>query len=172
MLCSKFHNTAKSRFEVHIFELSKCLSSNFSTCSYKTSNRENTNKVQALELIYNSLGGPNWTNSDNWLSGDPCNTSALWYGIDCYRTVLEPGNDYVAYVQQINLPSNNLVGTLPTNISALANHLNYLFLQQNQISGTIPEVLYTFPLNQTILSYNLLTGSFFFFLFPHLSYHI
>ena len=32
-------------------------------------------EIDALFDIYNSLSGPSWKRSENWLNGDPCNTS-------------------------------------------------------------------------------------------------
>lgn len=53
----------------------------------------------ALHDFYIATGGPNWINRTNWLSGD----ISTWFGV----TVT---NDRIT---AINLPNNNLVGTIP-----------------------------------------------------------
>ncbi|GCC52765.1 hypothetical protein SanaruYs_30040 [Chryseotalea sanaruensis] len=53
----------------------------------------------ALQAFYQATGGPNWTNRTNWLSGDV----STWFGI----TVT---NDKIT---AINLPENNLTGSIP-----------------------------------------------------------
>jgi len=39
------------------------------------------NERIALVAFYNATLGENWSNSSNWLNGDPCTNS--WYGITC-----------------------------------------------------------------------------------------
>ncbi len=50
--------------------------------------------------IYNSTGGPNWTNHTNWLTANPVST---WYGV----TVTEKR------VTALDLSANNLTGKIP-----------------------------------------------------------
>jgi Leucine-rich repeat (LRR) protein len=60
-----------------------------------------------LELLFNRMGGPNWSRSDNWMT----DTSVCsWYGIDCE----EDGS-----VASIQLGSNQLTGSFPTEIYQL-----------------------------------------------------
>ncbi len=79
----------------------------------------------ALVALYNSTDGASWTNNDNWGFGDPCDNS--WYGVSCTGTL----------VTWLNLASNQLTGTIPTEIGSLTN-LTSLNLGSNQLTGTIP----------------------------------
>eukprot|EP00529_Nitzschia_sp_RCC80_P008198 CAMPEP_0113507458 /NCGR_PEP_ID=MMETSP0014_2-20120614/36475_1 /TAXON_ID=2857 /ORGANISM="Nitzschia sp." /LENGTH=1167 /DNA_ID=CAMNT_0000403067 /DNA_START=213 /DNA_END=3716 /DNA_ORIENTATION=+ /assembly_acc=CAM_ASM_000159 len=73
-----------------------------------------------LELMYNQMGGSGWRNSDNWLS----NTGVCaWYGIDC---------DENGSVSSIQLGSNQLVGTFPTEVYHLPQ-LQHLKLHSNTV---------------------------------------
>ncbi len=83
----------------------------------------------ALVALYDSTGGPNWTNKTNWKSSNPIDT---WFGV-----TLSGGR-----VASIVLTSNNLVGHIPAAIGNL-NSLTYLFLSSNQLSGTIPPQLWS-----------------------------
>ena len=74
----------------------------------------------ALLALYNSTGGPLWTNHTNW--GGAPGTENTWFGV-----TTDGGN---TTVQQIWLPSNHLVGPLPTELGNLAN-LQALILNNN-----------------------------------------
>uniref|UniRef100_UPI00404AACF8 T9SS type A sorting domain-containing protein n=1 Tax=Fulvivirga sp. TaxID=1931237 RepID=UPI00404AACF8 len=63
--------------------------------------------LDALRAIYTALGGPNWTNRTNWTQNDDVTT---WFGITTNQELRVTG---------INLPNNNLTGTLPANILQL-----------------------------------------------------
>ncbi len=100
---------------------------------------------QPLVDLYNATNGPGWTNKTNWLTGSPCG----WYGVRC------DGNGRVSFLQ---LPNNQLRGTMPGSLSALTN-LNTLDLGVNQLSGTIPASLSALAnLEWLDLSSNQLTG--------------
>ncbi len=88
-------------------------------------------EIQALEDFYNSTGGSGWINSAGWLTGDdPCS----WYGVYCTY----------GQVTNIELESNNLVGTLPSTIANLP-YLYVLDVLDNSLSGTIPAELNSLP---------------------------
>lgn len=76
-----------------------------------------------LKELYETAGGASWTRSDHWNSDRPLSE---WYGI-----TLEDGR-----VVGIDLPDNNLVGTLPAALGELA--LRSLTLRGNKLSGTLP----------------------------------
>jgi Leucine-rich repeat (LRR) protein len=75
-----------------------------------------------LTNLYNSCGGKKWFKSENWLNDnvDICD----WYGISC-----KPGGS----VQAILLGSNNLVGSIPSDLFDIEN-LQWLWLYSNPIT--------------------------------------
>ena len=82
----------------------------------------------ALVALYNSTGGTNWTDSTNWLSDRPLGE---WYGVT---------TDDEGRVTRLNFWSNNLTGTIPTELENLSR-LTFLSLAINQLSGEIPSEL-------------------------------
>ncbi len=103
----------------------------------------------ALTALYNGTNGSSWTENANWNNGDPCENN--WHGITC--------NSSNSSVVQINLPSNNLSGYIPTELGNLAN-LQYLYLQNNQLSGAIPTTIGNMNSLRTLdLSHNQLSGA-------------
>jgi len=81
----------------------------------------------ALVDLYNNTNGAGWTHNDNWLTSAPISE---WYGVE-----IENGR-----VGILELPSNNLVGSLPSSLGNLTG-LVQLILESNQLSGTIPSSL-------------------------------
>ncbi len=79
----------------------------------------------ALMALYNATDGASWTNNTNWDSTQPLNT---WHGI----TTNTDG-----CVTEINLGSNNLAGSIPSEIGNLTSLTN-LNLEYNQLSDSIP----------------------------------
>ena len=84
----------------------------------------------ALVALYNSMGGPAWTNQTNWM-GTP-GTENTWYGV-----MTNPENTAVLF---LDLSSNNLAGTIPAQVADLQN-LQQLNLGNNSITGQIPTAL-------------------------------
>ncbi len=82
---------------------------------------------EALIALYNATDGPNWTNSDNWLSDEPLGE---WYGVET------DAGRVVALV----LSENGLTGGLPAELGQLSD-LEWLDLFRNQLSGNIPPEL-------------------------------
>ncbi|MDO5981448.1 leucine-rich repeat domain-containing protein [Flavivirga spongiicola] len=88
------------------------------TCVVSTTERD------ALMALYNATDGANWTNNTNWGTSAPvCD----WYGV----TVVN-GN-----VTELDLHNNQLIGTIPSNISDLPN-LKAIMFFDNQLNGAIP----------------------------------
>jgi hypothetical protein len=84
-------------------------------------------ECEALVALYNSTGGPAWSTNTDWLVTDkPCS----WYGVGCSA----------GSVSRLDLPSNNLTGTLPAALGNLSN-LVALWLHWNQLTGSIPAEL-------------------------------
>jgi hypothetical protein len=95
-----------------------------------------------------------WFGQTNWLTGHEC----TWEGVTCEIVDLDPNrslseapkhvtrNMHAAdelhshIVRELNLPRNNLQGTLPPNLHLLKN-LKSLNLSGNRISGPIPTTL-------------------------------
>ena len=120
----------------------------------------------ALEALYDSTDGANWTNSTNWKIDDDLGT---WYGV----LVTSDGR-----VTSLNLANNNLVGTLPdelgnlTSLTALTLNKNqltgeipdlsaslvYVYLDENQLTGEIPDLSGLTGLTNLYLNQNQLTG--------------
>jgi len=94
-----------------------------------------------------ATNGEEWTDKSFWLSGE---NECEWFGIECD---IEDKN-----VVEIELPSNNLQGTIPEEISGFKK-LENLGLFANSLEGSIPKGLE--DLTQLILidlERNLLTG--------------
>ena len=83
---------------------------------------------EALIALYNSTGGSGWTNNLNWNSELDLR---MWYGVKV------DVNDRVAWLE---LPENNLRGTVPVQLATLTE-LHFLDLSDNQLSGAIPPEL-------------------------------
>ena len=136
----------------------------------------------ALVALYEATDGPNWVNSDNWLTdarlGD-------WYGVDTDRfgRVVRidlagrwdsEAQEYVrhglkgpipaalgrlANLENLSLGNNELTGPIPTELASLAN-LESLSLGNNELTGPIPKELGSLAnLRSVYLSGNALTGS-------------
>ena len=103
-----------------------------------------TDSLTMVDMYY-ATNGQNWTIT--WNLNEPMNT---WYGL-----ILNADG----CVEQINLPNNNLVGTLPTTIGGLSA-LVRLNLHTNQLSGSIPTSIGNITtLEQIWLFSNQMTGT-------------
>ena len=103
-------------------------------------------ECEALEWIYLSTGGSEWTNHDNWFSTI---TPSNW----AHVTVTDN------HVTRLNLMNNHLVGFIPEQIGDLPE-LTYLDMGDNQLSGTIPTTFGKLVhLTDLYLWENALTGS-------------
>ena len=81
----------------------------------------------ALMALYNSTGGPRWTNNENWGSTLPLDD---WYNVN---------TDADGRVTYLALWDNNLRGTLPAELGNL-DQLTELPLQDNYLTGSIPDL--------------------------------
>lgn len=100
----------------------------------------------ALVHIYNSVGGDDWTNNNQWLSE---NHACGWYGVTCSKDML---------VTDLMLGNNGLIGYLPTDLSLLTN-LFLISLENNDLQGTIPSQISKLRnLSKLLLHANFLSG--------------
>ena len=86
----------------------------------------NESDVGVLNLLYESSGGPDWTNSTGWLE-----TPALdeWYGVTA---------DALGRVVTLDLTRNGLAGQLPANLSELAYMTELRIAHNTELSGRLP----------------------------------
>ena len=80
---------------------------------------------EILVALYNATDGPNWIDSDNWLTDAPLSE---WHGVV---------TDAQGRVTVIYLAFNDLSGSLPVELGNLAS-LTTLRLDFNDLSGSIP----------------------------------
>lgn len=59
----------------------------------------------SLDLLFNALSGPSWTNSTGWGGADPC----WYYGVTCSNQT----TDGLVHVWEINLDRNEVEGVVP-----------------------------------------------------------
>ena len=91
----------------------------------------NVDDSLALVDLYKSTKGADWKNKRGWIKS----TVSNWYGV-----VL----DSLGRVTELNLPLNNLFGTLPQSLNKMSN-LKTLQLNNNHLMGNV-------PLSSTLLS--------------------
>lgn len=119
------------------------------------------NEYNYLKQFYSNLEGTYWrwknSNGAVWnftipQSQDPC--LLRWQGLTCINYTANE-----CHISSIILPSSNLIGTIPSGMSALSR-LSILTLNDNGIRGTIPSDLHKVKSLQMVeLGYNKLTGS-------------
>lgn len=100
----------------------------------------------ALVTLYEATGGPNWHQSDNWLTDAPLGE---WHGVTVSN----------GRVVQLKLDHNNLTGPIPTELGDLAN-LESLDVGNNELTGAIPTDLGNLGKLEYLMLYgNELTGA-------------
>ena len=101
----------------------------------------------ALAAIFHYTNGPQWNNSENWLSEQPLN---MWYGV-----TVDPNGQ----VTDLRLEDNNLQGMIPAALGRLQRLTNLNF-RSNKLTGSIPpELAQLQDLRYLDLRSNKLTGS-------------
>ena len=81
-----------------------------------------------LTALYEATDGPNWTNSQNWLTDAPLDD---WHGVSV---------DGEGRVTSLDLRENGLNGPIPSELGDLSR-LEALHLTDNQLEGEIPPEL-------------------------------
>ena len=116
-----------------------------------------------LIALYETTDGPNWLNSDNWLTDAPLGE---WYGVDTDASgrvvrldlagMWDSENSQwirhglsgaipaelggLANLERLSLGNNELTGPIPAELGGLA-HLEGLSLENNELTGPIPAEL-------------------------------
>lgn len=123
----------------------------------------------ALQSLYDALGGDQWERNDNWGSDAPLGE---WHGIGTHNGhVLEidlagngltgelpDGLEDLRRLQALDLRWNTIWGAIPESIGELAN-LESVLLSGNELTGDIPRAFGSMPALQRLdLSYNRLSG--------------
>ncbi|CAB9512622.1 leucine Rich Repeat [Seminavis robusta] len=105
-------------------------------CNYPT-----TEQRYGLATLFYSTTGMSWTNSSGWLGSE---SECTWAGVVCgdstpasRKLQASPGRVY-----KLNLPFNNLAGTIPEEIVTLYE-LENLNIFANSINSTLPDSLGT-----------------------------
>ena len=102
----------------------------------------------ALVALYETTGGTNWNDNQNWLRND--RPLQEWAGV---------ATDAEGRVSGLDLASNNLVGSIPPELGTLSQ-LSYLALNNNQLTGSVPPELGSLAeLSVLDLGNNQFTGS-------------
>ena len=87
-----------------------------------------TSDREYLVALYEATDGPNWINSENWLTDAPLGE---WYGVD---------TDASGRVVRLDLAENGLSGPIPSALGSLTS-LEDLRLRTNDLTGPIPPEL-------------------------------
>ena len=124
----------------------------------------------ALVALYEATDGPNWTNSENWLTDSPL---VEWHGVrvdregrvtrlDLYRNglmgAIPPELGSLPNLQSLELGRNGLTGSIPPELGNLSE-LGRMYLGDNELTGPIPPELGNLSeLGRMYLDDNELTG--------------
>jgi Leucine-rich repeat (LRR) protein len=152
------------------------------TCEQGVPSNISPEERQALQDLYDSTDGPNWSNYD-WYYYDtawdfsnpdanPCDEQ--WFGVTCsldYRVIslsLSYNNlrgtipstiGQLSSLEDLDLSDNYLIGSIPSTIGQLSS-LYSLYLSYNELNGTIPSTIGQLSsLYSLYLSDNLLFGT-------------
>ena len=102
---------------------------------------------ETLMALYNGVGGASWTDKTNW--GSTTEPLDDWFGVEA---------DSNGNVTELELPGNNLSGTLPAALGSLTS-LTTLDLGDNRLSGTLPDLGALSSLTTLKLGANRLSGT-------------
>lgn len=109
-------------------------------------------EFNALKDVFNSTGGLTWINKTGWPTTWPA--SAASTQMDAYYGVVVTNNDITA----IQLPGNNLNGTIPATINNLSS-LTELTINGNTLNGALPNLNQAAPIAKIQLHNNQFNGS-------------
>ncbi|MCY4577435.1 MAG: DVUA0089 family protein [Chloroflexi bacterium] len=89
---------------------------------------EHADEREVLTTLYDSTGGADWENGDNWSTAE---SVFNWYGV---------GIDTGGHATALLLSDNGLSGEIPPELGSLTA-LRWLYLDDNDLSGEIPPEL-------------------------------
>jgi hypothetical protein len=95
-----------------------------------------SNEYNYLQTLYNSTGGPYWTNNRNWDFRDPALYNPClqsWYGIN----VTYPNSSSLCNVLDLGLGWNNLTNLVPSPVSNF-QYMEKFHLDNNWLQGPLP----------------------------------
>ncbi len=113
-----------------------------------------TAERDALVAQYHAAGGPDWTDTTNWLSEEPLDT---WYGVETVddrvskldlcgpdgnnlRGIIAPELGRLTGATDLRLSNNFLAGGIPATLGSMTS-LEILRLSNNALSGPVPAQL-------------------------------
>lgn len=93
---------------------------------------------ETLRAIYQATDGDNWVNNAGWSADGEITCDA--FGLSCAPDAMvyfPAREDWPITLVELRLPSNNLVGSLPQDLSQLSR-LHHLDLSDNSLTGPVP----------------------------------
>ena len=106
----------------------------------------------ALVALYNATDGPNWLDSENWLTDAPLGewhgvttasegrVTSLFFWSNNLRGTIPPELGMLKDLTFLNIGANALTGPIPVELGDIAQ-LEEAYFQFNDLSGSIPEAL-------------------------------
>jgi hypothetical protein len=82
----------------------------------------------SLAVLFYTTGGASWFNSSGWLTDD---TACAWNGIRCDR--------FSQRVEEIDLSENNMSGFIPNEVGMIPTLVS-LWLRRNKLTGNVPSL--------------------------------
>eukprot|EP00521_Asterionellopsis_glacialis_P013077 CAMPEP_0195296766 /NCGR_PEP_ID=MMETSP0707-20130614/20118_1 /TAXON_ID=33640 /ORGANISM="Asterionellopsis glacialis, Strain CCMP134" /LENGTH=386 /DNA_ID=CAMNT_0040358369 /DNA_START=118 /DNA_END=1278 /DNA_ORIENTATION=- len=104
-----------------------------------------------LAVVYYTMGGVtnSWSDSTNWLTEK---SVCEWNGIECNRAE--------TYVEKINMPLFPLQNEIPNELALLANNMKEMMFRGNELTGSIPSgLLEMTELRSLFLDNNQMSGT-------------
>jgi Leucine-rich repeat (LRR) protein len=133
----------------------------FDPLNMELQNTEVVRNRYALAVLYFAFDGPHWSYNLNWMTSydASCEWNDIWESTSGTPVIVGAVCNGES-IHRILLPSMNLRGSIPPEISLLSG-LTTLDLYGNDITGTVPSSIAKLPLlTDLILHDNSLTGTF------------